>query len=569
MSSMSSIYRGVSGLTISQQSLNVAAHNLANTDTLGYVRQQVLTTDFVYRNLSNGTGNLAQVGLGTDMAIVRQVRDEFLDKSYRTESGRQGFYDAQYSTVREVEDLFGELEGIQFQNSMENFWSTLQEMSKTPDDIAARETFINTAVSFIERAEKISKQLNQYQININTEISDKVDRINDIASRIAYLNKEISFVENAGVEQANDYRDERNNLLDELGQLVNISYDELSTGVVVVSAEGMQFIEEDVRYKMGLEKIRDDSNMLKPVWEGVGMDVFRFDKECNTSNNTNVGYLKGLVLSRGDSSANYTDIPVRADYDSDAAFEKATMEYNKNIDQSVIKTVQAQFDQLIHGIVTTVNDILCPNKEITLDNGKKITVLDEENAPLGMDSDKTMGQALFNRKSMDRYEKVTVQIGGQDVEVYKYNEEDADNKYSLFTLGEIEVNPEILKDRSVLPLSSNDGTGYDRNVCDKLIDAWNTPFASISPNVLYTNNFKDYYTSFMGALANRGNVLNSVATDQAGMVMEIDNRRQMVAGVSSDEELTNIIKYQHAYNAASRYINVVSEMLEHIVTRLG
>ena len=79
---------------------------------------------------------------------------------------------------------------------------------------------------------------------------------------------------------------------------------------------------------------------------------------------------------------------------------------------------------------------------------------------------------------------------------------------------------------------------------------------------------KEYYQRMIGGIGTKGNVYQGMATDLEGEVASIDNNRQQVFGVSSDEELQNMIKYQSAYNAASRFINVISEMLEHLVTRL-
>ena len=237
-------------------------------------------------------------------------------------------------------------------------------------------------------------------------------------------------------------------------------------------------------------------------------------------------------------------------------------------------TVQAQFDQLIHGITTTINDILSPNKEVTLTDGTKIKILDQENAPVGLDGT-TMGEALFNRKSTDRYHEEDIEIVNDDgthetITAMVYNEEDASDNYSLFTLGEIEVNPNILKNYSYIPLSNNSGTGdYDIETAQQLLTSWQDAFATLSPNTLTKNNFSDYYTSFMSDLANRGEQYNTISTNQASMVESINNKRSEVTGVSSDEELTNLIKYQHAYNASARYVNVVSEMLEDVINNLA
>ena len=91
----------------------------------------------------------------------------------------------------------------------------------------------------------------------------------------------------------------------------------------------------------------------------------------------------------------------------------------------------------------------------------------------------------------------------------------------------------------------------------------------MNPNATDKNNFTTYYENIVKQYASLGSVFRNVADTQTSTVESIENSRQMVMGVSSSEELTNMIKFQNAYNASSRYINVVSEMLEHLITRLG
>jgi len=577
MSSMSSLYLGVTGLNVSQAALNVTSHNLANVDTTGFVRQQAVQTDFNYRKLGETYFNTLQQGLGANFAEVKQVRDSFLDAAFRKETGRQAFYEAQYDAVSEVETLFGELEGETFQDVIGEFWTSLQELAKEPDSVVTRASLIETAVSFIERADNISQQLKAYQVNLNTKIQDQVDRINEIGDNIKTLNIKIRQYESTGIENANDLRDERNNLLDELSEYVGITYKENTDGVVTVNVEGVPFVTEDLVFDMGTVPVSEGSTMLKPVWSKHGnVDVYSMDRAFSTENNTDIGSLRGLLTARGTKAANYSDIPLRDNYESDALYNQAVLDYNNTINNSVIMTVQAQFDQLIHGITTTINNVLCPNKEVTLPDGSTLTILDDANAPIGMDDNKTMGEALFNRKSMDRYGDYEyidiVNEEGNNETIYAriYNEENAENNYSLYTLGEIEVNPEILKNYSIIPLSSNTGSGdYDISTASNLLSTWQEAFATLSPNTLTKNNFDDYYTSFISELANRGEQMNTISLNQTSMVESISNQRLEVTGVSSDEELTNLIKFQHAYNASARYITTVSDMLEHIIERLG
>lgn len=578
MSLMSSFYTGVSGLTTSQNALNTTAHNLANINTKGFVRQQVVQADSTYFNWGVNHLTTFQTGIGVDIQAVRQVRDMFLDKSYRKEVGRQGFYEVQYETVAEVESMLGELEGVAFQNALEELWTSLQEVGKQPGAIEGRADLIKNAQSFLERANIVYNQLDTYQVNINTQILGKVNRINEIAERVQKLNDEILHYESNGVENANDLRDSRNTLLDELGKIINITYKENADGVVTVSAEGMPLVTEGLVYKMGTAKISNTSNLLKPIWTGYdNQDVFELDKATSTKHDTDVGSLKGLLVARGDEQARYTDIPVRENYATDEAYENAVSKYNNTVNTSVIKTIQAQFDQLIHGVVTAINDILSPNVKVTLDDGSEIWILDEENAPIGMDDpDYTMGEALFNRKSVDRYSNpTTVTIKNADATtttkvVRIYTEEDPDDVYTMFTLGEMEINNKISSNYSVLPLSANNNSGeVDFKTANALLDLWKQPFAYLSPNTSLTvSNFKDYYTALVGDLAIRGKELDSLSKNQATMVERVNDQRQQITGVSSDEELANLIKFQHAYNASSRFITVVDQMLEHILTRL-
>lgn len=579
MGLMSSLYTGVSGLTVSQSALNTTSHNLANVNTKGFVRQQVVQSDFSYLKWGVTAVSTLQTGLGVDMETIRQVRNTFLDKSYRQEIGRQGFYETQYESVNEVESMFGELEGVAFQDSLSSLWTSLQELSKEPDAIEVRATLVENAKSFLERASTIADQLASYQANLNTQISDKVNTINSIATQISKLNDQICRYESNGVENANDLRDQRNVLLDELGGLINITYKENANGVVTVNAEGYPLVSETQTFQMGTTTVSETSSLLKPIWTSYGgIDVFNLDVIPSTSANTDIGSLKGLLYSRGSKEANYTDIPLREDYASDADFEAAVKDFNSEINTSVIMTVQAQFDQLIHGVVTAINDIFSPNKKVTIQDGaggtKEIYIFDEENAPMGMDEpDYTMGEALFNRKSTERYTVQNVTIINEDgstttKDVKVYNQEDKDDIYSLFTLGEIEVNPEITNNYSKLPISSNQSGEIDTKTAEALLNLWDQSFAALSPDSLSVSNFKDYYTNMIGEIATRGNELKSISDNQATMVDNIDDQRQQVAGVSSDEELTNLIKFQHAYNASSRFISVIDEMLEHLITRL-
>ena len=619
MSLFGSLNVGTSGLKVSQYGLNVVAHNLANVDTEGYVRQQVVLDTAMVNNIGWSGTNTMQVGLGVDPRAVRQVRDFFLDAAYRSEIGRQGYYDSQSAAASEIEELFGELNGVAFQDTLNDLWVSMQELSKEPDSRVTQATFIENSGAFLERAEKIYKELRSYQRDLNTTIENQVSRINEIGKSITELNKKIALYEADKRENANDLRDERNNLLDELSQMVKIDYRESESGIVNVNVEGVPFVTDASYYKMGTMSMADyrtangidlpldeSADMLMVVWPQLGgRDVFDWSVVPSSSANTDIGGLKGLIQARGTKIGKYTDIPIepkQEDFtdeygvlDEDAyklavkQYDMDTAQYNLTTESSIVMRTQAQFDQLVHGIITTINDALCPNKEVTLGDditvklpngelktleaGTTIKIFDEKNAPIGLDRNNTAGTELFTRKTVDRYmepQDIMLADGSIIQNARIYNWEETSDNYTLYTLGETEINRDLLSDKSKLPILSPDRTGdFDIKMIEGLMEKWQEPFATLSPNTLTFNNFTGYYTQFTGSIASKGNEYRTLADNQQAMAGSIQEKRSGITGVSSDEELTYLIKFQQAYNASARYINVIDEMLEHVIERLG
>ena len=143
----------------------------------------------------------------------------------------------------------------------------------------------------------------------------------------------------------------------------------------------------------------------------------------------------------------------------------------------------------------------------------------------------------------------------------------------MYTLSNMRINGDLLKEPTLLGYPDSgflkpDKT-VDREKADALADAFSTMSLVLNPNVTKHSNYKDYYADMLSLMANSGNVYKSFSEAQALTVDSLDDSRQQIMGVNSSEELSNMIKFQNAYNASSRFINSVSEMLEHLITRLG
>lgn len=560
-----SLYVGASGLQNAQNAINTTANNLANVDTKGYVRQQVRYADKNYTILkdSRANVNMQQSGLGVSIGDVVHARDIFLDKTYRQETGRMSFYSARYETATYVEDLMQELNGQQFKQSVSDLWQAFQEVSTKPADSTNQNLVLQKADLLVSRTQKLYSDLQNYQSNINDQIKDDVDRVNTIGNRIYELNLQIQKVEAGGTETAMTLRDERDSLLDELGNYGRIEVTEDATGFAYVDMEGVRFVDENRCYNMGL-KDADGTSFYTPYWpqqsdveKGQYVPVFRLSGEISSEMNTDIGSIKSKLLVRGDTYGRREDM--------------ASEESYGNIEGCTLMEVEAELDVLFSRIVKSMNDIYCPNTEttsafistdgVTYPAGTKI--LDEENCARGVDGE-LPPRELFTRIGIDRYTKVT---GTDGKTYYVYNEEDPDVSSTRYAIGTITVNSDLKRQITLMPAYKKDGS-VDYEMGAKLAAAWEVKDMKLNPYDQKPCTFEEYYDKMVDQLGIEGNTYKSVTETLSGAVSSVDSKRQQVSGVSSDEELSNMIKFQSAYNAASRFMNVISEMTETIVTGL-
>lgn len=591
MSGMTSIYVGVSGLQASQTALNTTAHNLANVYTKGYTRQVSINGDRIYINQGATATGYKQVGLGVDVIATSRVRDILLDKAYRTENSRANFYDAQYDAITEVSGILGEINGEPFNNTLLNLEKAIKEMAKTPNSEASQAELVMYAGQFVDRANAIHEELVEYQNNLDKKIKDIVKRVNELGEQLAYYNEKIAGVEATGIEKANDFRDQRDLILDELSSYVSITYKEYENKYVNVNVEGVPFVTDTGVYKITLEQLdgEKDSSFVSCVWSQLdGQEVFDFSSGIDTSDPSQRGSLKGYLFARGDFTADYTDVPSLKDYDittpeGNEKYNKDVEYYMENVDSCTLVRAQALFDNLINGIVTMMNDVFSPTIKGMPDGVTSFTdangntypddelYLDDNIEYLDMTTStgadgEMPPQELFVRDNTERYIEVTGDDGNT---YYILNRKNGMGFESLYKCGNISINQVIVDDYSKLPFTTQPEKEEDFAKSAKLAERWSEKFANLNPGVLTELNFNAYYQQFVFELGSDGELYYNLAVNEADAADTIDEQRQQVTGVSSDEELSNMIKFQHAYNASSRYITVVSEMLEHIIERLG
>lgn len=554
MSLFGSLYIGNSGLQTSQNALNTTAHNMTNADTKGYVRQQVQQGTRFYNTISVNPKAVAnqQIGLGVNYSKVKQVRDFFLDQTYRKESGRSAFYEVSSAALEEVEYLLDELHGETFQQSLTELWKSVQELSKDPGSSVAQGLLVQRSAQFLEKAQLVYEGLVDYQQNLNNQIQSKVETINLYAKQILALNDAITTVEVGGIEEANDLRDERNRILDELAGMAQISYKEDINGRVSVQLEGVDLVKGDMAYEIGLDR-DEQTGFYTPFWimnatytinaNGKkeynidGAEVFDLNMVISSDLNTDIGSLKSMLLARGDHQADYRDL--------------VEDKYDNTISQSVIMNVQAEFDQLIHNVCTAMNDVLREAADAAGPHPDSTYLRDPQGRPI----------EIFTKIGSDSF--TANGAGGWD-----YNTPDETVYASTYSVMNMQMNAELMQNPGMLGFTKADDS-VDYETIEKLKEKFTAETNVLNPNVKKKTNFEDYYGDLVAQVANSGKVYRSIVFNQQATVNATFSAREQVIGVSSDDELTQMVKFQNAYNASSRYINAINEMISHIINTLA
>ncbi len=561
MSLMGSLYTGVSGLQTSNNALNTTAHNMSNLDTQGYTRQQVAQGTRNYVTLqASATKNWMQTGLGVNYTRTRQERDTILDRNFRRESGRSAFYDVWAASLEEIEYILGESnEGHEFSvaligdhtdaNVKDGLWQAVQELANDPVSSVNQDLFVTKAYEFITKAKAVYDSLCTYQDNMNKKVKTDVDKINKYAQEIEQLNRQIMRIE-AGQEHANDLRDRRNYLLDELSKLGNISYSEDPSGYVSVRFEQVDLVKGSLVNEMCLYTDLD-TGFYTPYWKMLasfdkfddmgrpivskenieGAEVFDVRKQISSVYNTDIGSLKATIVARGDHRATYRELD---NINPDGEYEEGW--YDVNISQSIVMNVQAEFDRLVHVITSKINQVLADGADRARETNPDSNYLRDEN--------------------------------GDPIRVFLPMVEYDGTAQTSWTTRNIIINSDLRQNPSLLNFRLDEHS-EDHDTMEAMKKAFEEQIYTLNPNVETPLTFQDYYKNLVSQIANTGYVFRGIQENQTQATDALAYAREEIVGVSSDEELTNMIMYQNAYNASSRYINVISEMLDHLLSTLG
>jgi flagellar hook-associated protein 1 FlgK len=510
MSSFTGLSIVIKGLYAQQRALDVTGHNIANVNTEGYARQRAVMETAQPAQVPGGRGML---GRGVEIQQIERIRNTFLDVKFWGENTVLGEWSSKSQLLTEIEMVFNEPSDAGLNTVIDNFFSALQDLSngEKASDLTVRETVRQTAIAFADCLNDMAARFEKIQTDANFAIETKVNEINSYAQQISELNRQIMRYELDG-SNANDLRDRRDLLVDKLSGIVDVKTFEDSDGRFRLSIGGRLLVNNVSCNRLVLVERGDTYNgkatqVKNPDVDAAGLYEILWDDGCEF--NPKGGELRGLLDIR----------------DSDGS-------------PGTYKGVPYYMRQLNHFARTFAEKI----NEI-------------HTSAYGLKGDYTEAggeQVLFftHDITLDSY---TVDSGGVRTAITP-----------AITAKNITLSKEIFNDVNCISVAAS----YDTIPGDasKGLEMAGLRHRNVFP--VYGTP-EDFTKSLIAALGVDGQEAERMRDNQEILINQTNTLRMSTSGVSIDEEMANMVKFQHSYNAAARLITAMDEMIDMLVNRMG
>lgn len=528
----------VSGLYTAQRNLNTVSHNISNASTTGYSKQQAIQTASKPLNTYDSTG---MIGTGSEVTGVERIRDTYLDFKYWSENIANGEWSKKSQLLSGIETTFNEPSNSGFTKIMDGFYSSLQELAKDPSSSAVRALVRENGVTLANYFNSAATNFEQLQEDINDQVKINVEQINSLASQVQSLNKQIYNFELTG-GTANDLRDSRTVLVDQLSKLVNINASEVSYGKLpngeedvhfVITVGGNTLVDHFSSNKLVLEQRKDRLN---------SEDVPNlYDVKWDSGNRLVLtgGELKGLMDVRdGKDGAD-------PDYKGVPYYQSKLNEFVRTFAMAFNEGYVTEAGTLVdkvghvdgHGIDTDTTGPAIATKGVRF-----FTMFGEGDTPIS-------GDELIDGA-------VATGTSGTDLDPVVA-------KYQKITAKNFTVSSDVMDNPNAIATTDVSGENGNTKVLNELLKIR-------SNSSLFTEGApEDFVKSLIATLGIDAQQANTFSDSQDTVVRQIDNRRMSVSGVELNEELTNMVRYQQAYKSAAKMLNTMSEVYDTLINRLG
>lgn len=545
------------GMFTQQSALYVTGHNISNANTPGFSRQRInFQTTTPYPAVGLNRPNIpGQMGTGVEAGSVQRIRDSFLDVQYRTENTKLGYWSARSDALTKVEDIINEPTEEGLAATMTELWQSLEDLASSSENEGARGVVLERLQSVTDTFNYMSDSLTAVKNDFGNQIGVTVSAANSVIQKLFDVNVQISEVEPNGY-LPNDLYDERDRLVDELSHYMSLSIEtEESGGNDLPVAEGIFKISmvdtagNKIELMNKTEYKQFSFSGTIPVTTDIPagsnrideMHLVTHDKRDTAGAVTSVslvdsstgavsfaqGEIRGLIESYGYKGKKDTD-------GNAATLEEATV----GIYQNMID----ELDKFAYSLKQLFNDIHKLGYDAEGNPGKDIFETDTPAAGMPVYA----GAAGSIRVSAITSNEVAASAVPKNADG-SVNIGDGNNALNLANIGSHLLNP--------------------GNVIE-LLGTTNT-YTVPGDLPIKTGSLNSFYEGVIGRLGVDSQQASRMERNVNVLLGAVQTNRDSVSSVSLDEEMTNLIKFQHGYNGAARMITIVDEMLDKIINGMG
>ncbi|MFE7060636.1 flagellar hook-associated protein FlgK [Sutcliffiella sp. NPDC057660] len=603
------------GLVTQQTALQTVGHNIANANTPGYTRQRVnFNQTEPYPPASMNRPQIpGQMGTGVEAGSIQRVRESFLDIQYRGENNKLGYWSSRADALQKMEEIMNEPSDTGLSTTLDRFWQAFQDLAVNPTNAGARSVVRERGMAVAETFRYLSNSLTSVQQDVKNEMDVTVKQVNSLAQQINNLNKQIGEIEPHGY-LPNDLYDERDRLIDELSQIVNIKTTPVGSGGNALSiADGKVNIDlvDHTGRKLGslvdATSLRSNDMALEYHQSTGLVDGFKVgDHSFGIDSMQASGKLRGLIDSFGFMNGQkemglYPDMLNHLD----------TIAYDFAQEINRVHESGWSISSMNEGKHTAYEFFSFTNTDVTSDNKKNaaklFTVSQDIMRSLDNIAASGYNQGVIPTGSFHGYNgkdavSITLQstVDAAGVQQFTYTiydmtkspKQEMQTSGSFASLTELAASlseefvdengdPSVAFDMELVRLEDVSNGNFitidipqKGEVAGRIGDGSNAiALAEVKSRSLKINGvsttFQDYYESVIGGLAVDAQEANRLSYNSETLKLSVDQRRQSVSGVSLDEEMSNMIQFQHAYNASARMITLTDELLDKIINGMG
>lgn len=620
-STFSGIELGKRSIMAHTDAITTAGHNISNANTEGYSRQRVQFKEFdpLYRPDLERPERPGMIGQGIDVQSVERVRDEMLDNRITESQHSESYWETRSNYYTMIEQIYNEPDDVSIRSNMDKFWQSWQELSVHPESQAARQAVVSRGDSLVDSITSKWENLMGVGNLLNSDIEATVRQVNDFANQIAAINGEIVRSRAMG-DNPNDLLDRRDLLVDKLSKLANITTDRRDSDEFMVHLDGNILVQGNIARNFSLETVLDNNGYDKLVWSDTGDDAYVSGGKLGALIELRDSDIRSEIQSLNTMTMNFTDLVNDVHRNAYGANNVTGLDFFTQ--RSFVENVNGNFDrdgdgQLDHSYIFrfTGTTKLNPQEQIGLEgvmtlsgpdgnvkiayhptdtveavinrindaNGEVKAYLDRNN---NLVLKGTTAQAIENPDFVIRHVEdsgffLTGYSGilgaSGEAGAYDYAQADAVNalngaQFAVSPVnnpaGYIQINRAIKNDVLSVATAFRDNSGNINNG-DGRAAVEIAAIRNTKVMIGHERTLDDYFADSVTNVGLKGEQAETNLNSHTAMMNDLRNLRDSISGVNIDEELADIIKFQHGYNAAAKFVTVWDSLLDTVINRLG